>query len=155
MGTYLCSETLKTQTLTSECSNYILETKYETAYKVIFAIFNGWYLIANIGWYISLCVRDDIPEENSFCYCIYSKIKNRIRRNIIVQAPATISTISVVVSPSTVSIDLESGIMDECIVCYENKKITEFIDISCKHKLCKMCNSRLETRKCPMCRGDI
>ena len=153
-----CSETLKTQILTADCSSYILQTGYETGYKYVFIIFNVFYVLISINWFIA--ETSDIfkyPEVNSFCYCFFLFLKRKISRMNIMVAPApiSISTISVVISQPSVCGDIESGIMEECIVCYENKKITEFIDITCNHKLCKICNSRLETRKCPMCRRNI
>lgn len=152
-----CSETLETQILTAECSLYILQTGYETGYKYVFIIFNAFYVLVSLYWFIGETTNIfRYPEVNSFCYCFFLFVKKISRRNIVVaQVPISISTISVVISQPSVSGNIECEIMEECIVCYENKKITEFIDISCGHKLCKICNSKLEIRKCPMCRKNI
>jgi hypothetical protein len=47
--------------------------------------------------------------------------------------------------------------MEECFICFEETKETEFIVFSCNHKICKKCipSVFMYSTKCPVCENPL
>ena len=47
--------------------------------------------------------------------------------------------------------------MEECLVCFEETKETDFVVFSCKHRICKDCipNLFMYSNLCPVCENKL
>ena len=47
--------------------------------------------------------------------------------------------------------------MEECLVCFEETKETDFVIFSCKHRICKDCipNLFMYSNLCPVCENKL
>lgn len=50
---------------------------------------------------------------------------------------------------------VKQKLVEECVVCLDEHKKSDFIIFSCKHQLCKNCINNMYSTICPCCREDF